>query len=57
MQTLVEVVDSFFSGSAEALASQLLANRAVSDAELKAIRTDLERTLKSRKVAKRLSRQ
>ena len=52
-RSLIEVVDSFFSGSAEALISQLLASRAVSDAELKAIRTDLDKTLKSRKEAKR----
>ena len=52
-RSLVEVVDFFFSGSAEARVSQLLASRVMSDAELKAIRTDLDRTLKSRKEAKR----
>ena len=46
---LGEVIDSFFSGSAEALVSQLLDGQSLTDEELTAIRAELDRTLKSRK--------
>ena len=48
-RSLGEVIDSFFSGSAEALVSQLLDGQALSDEELTAIRAELDRTLKSKK--------
>ena len=48
-RSLGEVIDSFFSGSAEALVSQLLNGQALSDEELTAIRAELDRTLKRRK--------
>lgn len=51
-RSLGEVIDSFFSGSAEALVSQLLAGRSLSDEELKAIRAELDKTLESRKSGK-----
>ncbi|HIG55024.1 MAG TPA: BlaI/MecI/CopY family transcriptional regulator [Candidatus Latescibacteria bacterium] len=51
-RSLGEVIDSFFSGSAEALVSQLLAGRSLSDEELKAIRAELDKTLASRKSGK-----
>ena len=41
--------DSFFSGSAEALVSQLLDGQSLSDEELASIRADLDRTLSRRK--------
>ena len=47
--SLGEIIDSFFSGSAEALVSQLLNGQALSDEELTAIRAELDRTLKRRK--------
>jgi predicted transcriptional regulator len=52
-RSLGEVVESFFSGSAEALVSQLLANQSLSDEELKSIRAELDKTLKSRTGDKR----
>ena len=52
-RSLGEVIESFFSGSAEALVSQLLASQSLSDEELKAIRAELNKTLKSRKGDKR----
>jgi predicted transcriptional regulator len=51
-RSLGEVIDSFFSGSAEALVSQLLDGRSFSDEELKAIRAELDKTLESRKSGK-----
>jgi predicted transcriptional regulator len=45
-RSLGEVIDSFFSGSAEALVSQLLDGQSLSDEELTAIRAELDRTLK-----------
>ena len=50
--SLGEVIDSFFSGSAEALVSQLLDGRSLSDEELKASRAELDKTLESRKSGK-----
>ena len=52
-RSLGEVIESFFSGSVEALVSQLLASQSLSDEELKAIRAELNKTLKSRKGDKR----
>ena len=52
-RSLGEVVESFFSGSAEALVSHLLANQSLSDEELKSIRAELDKTLKSRTGDKR----
>ena len=48
-RSLGEVIDSFFSGSAEALVSQLLNGQALSDEELAAIRSELDRALERRK--------
>ena len=48
-RSLGEVIDSFFSGSAEALVSQLLNGQALTDEELTAIRAELDRTLERRK--------
>ena len=48
-RSLGEVIDSFFSGSAEALVSQLLDGQSLTDEELTAIRAELDRALKSRK--------
>ena len=48
-RSLGEVIDSFFSGSAEALVSQLLDGQSLSDEELAAIRAELDRTLERRK--------
>ena len=48
-RSLGEVIDSFFSGSAEALVSQLLDGQALSDEELAAIRAELDKTLERRK--------
>ena len=48
-RSLGEIIDSFFSGSAEALVSQLLNGQALSDEELTAIRAELDRTLERRK--------
>ena len=48
-RSLGEVIDSFFSGSAEALVSQLLDGQSLSDEELTAVRAELDRTLKRRK--------
>ena len=48
-RSLGEVIDSFFSGSAEALVSQLLDGQSLSDEELTAIRTELDKTLERRK--------
>ena len=47
-RSLGEVIESFFSGSAEALVRQLLNNQSLSDEELKSIRSELNKTLKSR---------
>ena len=47
-----DVIDSFFSGSAEALVSQLLDGESLSDEELTAIRTKLNRTMRRRKSGK-----
>ena len=47
-RSLGEVIDSFFSGSAEALVSQLLDSRSLSDEALKAIRAELDKTLEGR---------
>ena len=52
-RSLGEVIDSFFSGSAEALVSQLLNGQSLSDEELAAIRAELDRTLKHRKDGRR----
>ena len=52
-RSLGEVVESFFSGSAEALVSQLLANQSLNDEELKSIRAELDKTLQSRIGGKR----
>ena len=48
-RSLGEVIDSFFSGSAEALVSQLLDGQSLTDEELTAIRAELDRTLENRK--------
>ena len=48
-RSLGEVIDSFFSGSAEALVSQLLDGQSLSDEELAAIREELDRALERRK--------
>ena len=48
-RSLGDVIDSFFSGSAEALVSQLLDGQSLSDEELASIRADLDRTLSRRK--------
>ena len=48
-RSLGEVIDSFFSGSAEALVSQLLDGQSLSDEELAAIRQELDRALERRK--------
>ena len=52
-RSLGEVIDSFFSGSAEALVSQLLDGQSLTDEELTAIRAELDRTLESRKGGQR----
>ena len=52
-RSLGEVIDSFFSGSAEALVSQLLDSRSLSDEELKAIRAELDKTLEGRQDGKK----
>ena len=52
-RSLGEVIDSFFSGSAEALVSQLLNGQTLSDEELTAIRGELDRTLKDRRGGQR----
>ena len=52
-RSLGEVIDSFFSGSAEALVSQLLDGQSLTDEELTAIRAELDRTLENRKGAQR----
>ena len=52
-RSLCEVIDSFFSGSAEALVSQLLDSRSLSDEALKTIRAELDKTLASRKRGKK----
>ena len=51
-RSLGEVIDSFFSGSAEALVSQLLDSRSLSDEALKAIRAELDKTLEGRQDGK-----
>ena len=48
-RSLGEVIDSFFSGSAEALVSQLLDGQSLTDEELTAIRAELDKTLERRK--------
>ena len=48
-RSLGEVIDSFFSGSAEALVSQLLDGQSLTDEELAAIRQELDRALERRK--------
>jgi len=48
-RSLGELIDSFFSGSAEALVSQVLDGQSLSDEELLAIRAELDKTLKDRK--------
>ena len=48
-RSLGEVIDSFFSGSAEALVSQLLDGQSLTDEELAAIRAELDRALERRK--------
>ena len=52
-RSLGELIESFFSGSAEALVSQLLDGQSLSDEELTAIRAELDRTLSRRKSGKR----
>ena len=52
-RSLGEVIDSFFSGSAEALVSQLLDGQSLSDEELAAIRVELDRALERRKGGRR----
>jgi BlaI family penicillinase repressor len=52
-RSLGEVIDSFFSGSAEALVSQLLDSRSLSDEALKAIRAELDKTLEGRQDGKK----
>ena len=44
-RSLGEILDSFFSGSAEALVSQLLDGQTLTDEELRAIRVELDRAL------------
>ena len=51
-RSLRELIDSFFSGSAEALVSQLLDVPSLSDEELTAIRAELDRALASREGGK-----
>ena len=48
-RSLGEVIDSFFSGSAEALVSQLLDGQSLTVEELAAIREELDKTLERRK--------
>jgi BlaI family transcriptional regulator, penicillinase repressor len=52
-RSLGEVIDSFFSGSAEALVSQLLDSRSLSDEALKVIRAELDKTLEGRQNGKK----
>ena len=52
-RSLGEVIDSFFSGSAEALVSQLLDSRSLGDEALKAIRAELDKTLEGRQDGKK----
>ena len=52
-RSLGELINSFFSGSAEALVSQLLDSQSLSDEELTAIRAELDRALMGRKGGKR----
>ena len=51
-RSLGELINSFFSGSAEALVSQLLDGPSLSDEELTAIRAKLDRALTGRKGGK-----
>ena len=48
-RSLGEVIDSFFSGSAQALVSQLLNGQALSDEELTAIQEQLNKAMSQRK--------
>ena len=52
-RSLGEVIDSFFSGSAEALVSELLDSRSLGDEALKAIRAELDKTLEGRQNGKK----
>lgn len=52
-RSLGDVMDSFFSGSAEALVSQLLDGQSLSEEELRSIRAELDRALKRRKGMRR----
>jgi len=51
-RSLCDVINSFFSGSAEALVSQILDGQTLSDEELVAIRKDLNKKLEGRKGGK-----
>ena len=51
-RSLGELIDSFFSGSAEALVSQILDGQSLSNEELRSIRAELDRTLMRRKGGK-----
>jgi len=51
-RSLCELIDSFFSGSAEALVSQLLDGQSLSDEELTAIRAELDKALANREGGK-----
>jgi len=51
-RSLGELIESFFSGSAEVLVSQLLDGPSLSDEELTAIRAKLDRALTGRKGGK-----
>ncbi len=46
-RSLTDVLERFFSGSAQALVSQLLDSKGVSDEEIKAIRREVNRKLRS----------
>lgn len=52
-RSIGDLIESFFSGSAEALVSQVLNGQSLSDEELAAIRTRLDETLQERKDGKR----
>ena len=52
-RSLGELIDSFLSGSAEALVSQLLNGQSLSDEELISIKGELDRKLNAKKVGKR----
>ena len=45
-RSLKDLIESFFSGSAEALVSQVLASQTLTDEEMAAIRAELDRKMK-----------